>query len=506
MLGPSGTSEQNQLSIEIRAQTRLGLADLRPLALTRVAIALKTQSGAVLKDIPIHRVWHGNPDSFSGSGKTLLTVRTWWEHCSRGHPSCKLPDEASIFVPKRLIYVRGNAQSHNVRLVETSEALRVQQQNGHGGRLLYTALSHCWGGDVKKDNYEDLKRGLRGSLLPANFRDAVAITQGIGVSYIWIDSLCIIQDSPRDWEEESPRMGQIYSAAELVIAATASASSKGGCFRQRRNVWEPALMRDPTMPASYYTLGDVAWQLPDLFSEQVESAPLAKRAWAFQERLLSRRMVHFCSNIVLFECGTARASEHDPADMRPYPEDDHSRFRDTIFGWLHAPRPPLSDSEGDRAARGIRGALKFLVSMEGIDAASPDSTPQVFSFSKRWYEIVSAYSGGELTRPTDKLVALSGVADLVQRQHKMPYLAGCWDHGAMAGIHLLWVARSSPLRPRRIQYCAPSWSWASVDGRVELLPRVDVPDYPSIRVVAQGPHGGCVFSGPASKSGREPGG
>ena len=123
-------------------------------------------------------------------------------------------------------------------------------------------------------------------------------------------------------------------------------------------------------------------------------------------------------------------------------------------------------------------------------------------FIKRWYELVAAYSNGELTYPTDKLIALSGVADLVQRQVDIPYLAWNWGRSDTMAPGLLWVIRAVPLRERRTQYCAPSWSWASADGRVDPLTQVDYEDYRNIRIVANVEQAAMWFQGKPVKSAR----
>jgi hypothetical protein len=103
------------------------------------------------------------------------------------------------------------------------------------GAVEYLALSHFWGGkaEVKltKANLANTRLSL--TTLPPNFQDAVSITHKLGMRYIWIDSICIVQDDEKEWELQSTYMGPIYANARCVISATASKDTEGGCYRPR---------------------------------------------------------------------------------------------------------------------------------------------------------------------------------------------------------------------------------------------------------------------------------
>ena len=207
------------------------------------------------------------------------------------------------FIPSRLIYIGSSV----LQLMEKSDLCWSRQPT-------YTALSHCWGGNIQTKltsaTYESMKEGIGLGTLPATFRDAISFTRAIGVDYIWIDSLCIIQNSREDWAQESTLMKNVFANAMCAISATASNNAEGGCFRQLerpRGVfvvasgWRKDLaISGSEMPSDL---------LETLFEQMVEQAPVSKRAWIFQERMLSRRMEHFCDQGVLFECHTLRASE-----------------------------------------------------------------------------------------------------------------------------------------------------------------------------------------------------
>ncbi|KAK3994496.1 hypothetical protein QBC44DRAFT_379521 [Cladorrhinum sp. PSN332] len=208
-----------------------------------------------------------------------------------------------------------------------------------------------------------------------------------------------------------------------------------------------------------------------MFHLKIELSPLANRAWAFQERLLARRVIHFCSDIVLFECDTIQASELH-ANRTEYESEPYLLHGGKLMKWLQyslltSPKSvgTQSPNSGKWAVREMRGALDVLQSL-GCD--KKQTFGEKVEFYKRWFEVISAYSKGELTRQTNKLVAIAGVAELVQGRADLPYLAGLRD-SEMLPLGLLWVVKNP--QERLGVYCAPSWSWASVKGRIGLSPR-----------------------------------
>ena len=278
-------------------------------------------------------------------------MRGWLDVCDREHRKYGCHREDTSVLPTRVIDVGEGAYSDFVRLY-------CSEKDEEGN---YVALSHCWGKftDEQRErfctferNFNDRVRAIETSALPKSFRDAIRVTRELGQRYIWIDSLCIIQDNPEDWRREASTMEMVYSMAYFTIAVTSAHNSTGGFLKPRQQrrfvkiekppppppppprrwdlngpgltynlIYERQLLR-PEYKA-YTNTGDGAWreldadmappevqQFPlyicehiDNFTEDVEQSILNSRGWVFQERALSRRILHFSSTQTYWECG-----------------------------------------------------------------------------------------------------------------------------------------------------------------------------------------------------------
>lgn len=223
---------------------------------------------------------------------TLSTTCYIW-HGSTQQPA-RLLDLGHKFSLDRL--KQSNQNPTTIRLVSVETPVR------------YIALSHCWGQLsseqtnqwlTTRDNLESRTNiGFPTDILPATFQDAITVTRRLGERYLWIDSLCILQGDKDDWESEAKKMGDVFRGAYCTIAATSSRDSTQG-FLKRTDfssipwVRIPEQSRPPVFATTFI----------NRFEEDVLYGPLNSRAWVFQERALSRRIIHFTDRQTYWECG-----------------------------------------------------------------------------------------------------------------------------------------------------------------------------------------------------------
>lgn len=363
------------------------------------------------------------------SDRNVQLVQDWLRDCVEHHDKCRL--NRPFQWPTRLIDVGVGDGSSIPRLVVTMPSNQPEP---------YVALSHTWGQTstsarfliTEVQSFEERVRGIPMQSLPQNFQDAIVVTQRWGIRYLWIDSLCIIQDSPSDWATEASRMHLVYAHAHLTIAAMSAASAHDGFLKRQQIPYAP--VRVPyCLPDNaeshgffYLVLREGHYALNE-FDQDVEGSVWNTRGWTLQERILSRRVVHFTKGLLFFECRCCERAE----DNRPLPA---TSFRTP---WIDSVYTPGQDWQfSSRAGT----ELSYEI----------------------WYKIVQRYSMRNLTRGDDKLPALSGVAHEIAPLLKDQYLAGLWKDNL--GYGLSWELRDST--QLTTFYRAPSWSWARYDGDV----------------------------------------
>ncbi|KAK4097598.1 HET-domain-containing protein [Parathielavia hyrcaniae] len=367
-------------------------------------------------------------------------LRRWLHTCIHGHAVCRLPapaidltrDEEAPELPTRVLDVGSADPVRHPMLVETL-----------GRKDRYVALSHCWGptpSSITKTERagDNLRRRLQGipvEELSTNFRHAVEVTRALGYQYLWIDSLCIVQDDPQDWAAESVKMAEVYSRASLTIATANSASADEGFLkpRDRRRTVTLPFRAAPGVTSGYFTVAEPspedAKEFRDHFQVEVDGGPLAARGWTLQERLLARRTVFFGRDQMHWECRSARWSESTRTQLIQY----------------------------------LESSAPGLVALRGLPML--DSNPAQQDRARLlndWYRVLGEFTRRGLTNKQDSLPALSGIAKVVSHGlgpgFDTTYRAGLWAHDLPRA--LLWTT-FAPDAGSGATLPGPSWSWIS---------------------------------------------
>ncbi|KAK7949228.1 HET-domain-containing protein [Apiospora aurea] len=365
------------------------------------------------------------------SAQQYEIMRAWRDRCDEQHKECypwKRPEDLPP-MPTRVIDV-GTASNPALRLVETS---------ANQLKAKYVALSHCWGqltDDEKfcatKGKMESIKAHIPFSSLPRSFRDAVTVTRELGIQYLWIDSICIIQDDDDDWAAEAQKMGDVFSSAYCTLAASSARSSTEGFLgpdgsepREPRVTRRVATVTTPDGSHLYLCRN------LDNFYDDVEGSVLASRGWVFQERALSRRTIHFTSTQLYWECGKGVHCE--------------------TLGKLH------------NAKAALMGDPQF-----------PDSALQYFDGGRiiLFEHVYQMYSQLAFTHWSDRAVALLGLESRLGAAFKTRAEFGVLQEYLRRS--LLWKRAQTCQRLAHIEQKpgvhVPSWSWMAYEGAIEYLP------------------------------------
>jgi hypothetical protein len=323
--------------------------------------------------------------------------------------------------------------------------------------IKYAALSYCWGKipfvKTTPTNIESLMTSIPWNELPETVRDAITVTRRFQIRYLWVDSLCIIQGtSPAalsDWQCESPKMHDIYGGAFITIAVSNAKNAHEGLFRER----PVELVRScPLRLSSKYPGVVLLGANPPPYKADVE--PLNTRGWALQEQILSSRILTYGTAGLNWMC---RKSFH----LETVPEPGIREFR-------------------------FMEKASWLV-QSGSAGRKLDVRDQEFKWVHvEWKRIIEDYSSRDLTYLTDRLPALYGISEVISRSSKDKYHAGLWRSDLV--LQLLWrhYGKVVGSRVQTVQYSraaqfrAPSWSWASVDGKVEFIQ--DYESLPGLRI------------------------
>ncbi|VUC31483.1 unnamed protein product, partial [Clonostachys rosea] len=340
-------------------------------------------------------------------------LHEWLLDCDT-YDECKLPQIEPEFWPTRAIFVGDREQ---LRLVE--------EPNGDKD---YLVLSHCWGNPTEdergrfctnRQNYRSRLNGFRLDDLPKTFRDAVEVTRELGKQYLWIDALCILQGADGEWESEAGNMERVFANAYCTIAADSAGGWKDGFLTP--GLWDQLVLGSVECDCDY--------------KSGVDESQLMKRAWVVQERVLSRRIIHFTesdANVAhtFWECGSGVRCQQF-SNIR-VPLGEHTFILDPYF-----------PSRLRKA--GYYRCLQFIQSL------------------------FEEYSKCGLTYKSDRDIAIRSLLERMGRE-----LATDVGYGIIRcfiGSLLIWKRTAKDLtspidfEPRTV----PSWSWMAYDGSIEFI-------------------------------------
>ncbi|KAL8872965.1 MAG: hypothetical protein Q9174_001499 [Haloplaca sp. 1 TL-2023] len=391
--------------------------DGAPVAMLRLCAEPQPGKAYLVKDL------NGPPHlSEVDSPAAIEWARHYLHECDRDHEECRERRERDLskavpdFIPSRLIEVANNPD--RVQVVDTTESPPPDPTYGRA----WACLSYAWGGEqiskTTKSNLATHAAGIPLVCLPPTIRDAVKVCRGLGLKYLWVDCLCIVQDDDNDMAHELLAMAAIYQQAYVTIVAACASGVWQGFLHDRGyffggNNPPPIQLRGVSPKGEDASL--LAVSMPETNTVE-EKDFIEERAWAYQEKLLSQRVLYYGIRGLSYFCTYVEVSDR----CRP------------LSSRLENPRQDLS---------GIQREL--------------------------WHECVEEYSKRQMFDPTrNKFNAISAIA----REHGRPeqYVAGLWKNSFASDLAWCVVPNcgnsSQHLRPRA--YIAPSWSWASVDSAV----------------------------------------
>ena len=414
-------------------------------------------------------------DPNTGSEPAFQWVYKWLSNCLRSHPECQKFNNLPYPLPARVLDVGDEDGSEDPYLYIPNFELNSQL-------YAYLTLSHRWGSSkmltTTMENIEKRQTGIPLSEMPDTFRDAVIITRKLGIRYLWIDSLCIIQNSAADWEAEAAKMGNIYRHSLLTIAALSSTDSMSGCFAERKEFFGRPCKLGLKVPEGVFgwRSGGVYVRLKQgegdnaIFAERAkERGPLDSRGWVLQERVLSTRILNYSSQELRWECISHECSESIPEGLEQskIPEDNPEGSADYgLTGLIKAISLKRRNTDFIHTIKRVIG---------GFTDPSNERELETFHFS--WLLLIELYSRRQLTVEADKLVAMAGMVTEIQKVTRDVFLAGLWKRYFWK--ELLWSVKTSdtvvmggilhdtprgPPSHRLTILRLPTWSWVSVSG------------------------------------------
>lgn len=361
-------------------------------------------------------------------------AKSWLYNCRACHPSCR-PHQLEPWLPSRLLDV-GSDNETTIRLVLSASMKQWTQ---------YAALSYRWSSDksfvLSSTNITGYQETIALSDVSATIRDSVAVTRALGLQYLWIDSMCIIQDDPIDWSREATTMSKVYGLSACTIVAANSGEDSSSCFATRNpHRVRPCRVPNPFKMDSKYSFYIRSQYLHHIHDREIRDSVWYNRGWVFQERTLAPRLLMFSGTQIIWSCEKLQAAETWPCGK-------------------------TSENYIDRFESFAVERARFHRLLDPLCGVSTSHSA--------WWDFLQHYmTSAKLTVQSDRLAAIHGVATVVQGLTGQNYCAGFWLNKDLPES-LLWKPKQLVLStphhsfpPHANQHCAPSWSWAAVEGAV----------------------------------------
>lgn len=324
---------------------------------------------------------------FTGCQDIYEMIQEWLGLCKSQHPSCTSRKE--LRRPTRLLDVESD-YLNDVRLVLGNSIGDVQ----------YATLSYCWG-LVRQlmllpENEGEFMKRIPFDSLSSAAQDAVTVCRGLGVRYLWIDAICIMQGPDGDFQQEAPRMEDVYAGSVFNIVAASSKDSSRPFLKQRDPLgWLSCNIAGGYLHGrNFCRAAREGYNVPDKFH-------IDKRGWYFQERCLSPRSIYFGDEGIHWECRNGLACEHHPG-----------------IGHAHKSVMPESSQHSD-----LKGKYFKLLSLTNIS----DDLGTAWAARKLWGYFFETYISMELTNPSDRLVAIAGIASVLEKKFRIRAVFGLWE-------------------------------------------------------------------------------
>jgi hypothetical protein len=371
------------------------------------------------------------------------------------HANCEVGE---VTLPTRVLEIMVLDGRYSVRLLVT---------NGLKGR--YFTLSHCWGTKIHATttsvNLRDRQVGIPWACLSRTFRDAIHITHRLGFRFLWIDALCITQDDKLDWQRESSQMHVVYRDCSLMIGADKARDGDGGCFSNGlRDSWPVKDEYHRTRISARQTRhhpGIIKMKRTEKFAAL---APLGGRAWAFQERTLAPRILHYSVDELIWECGGMYKCQCGHVEQFM----THTSPKKFLFG-----NCTLNDKIIESYWAGL------IADYSGRCLTIPQDRLPAFSglaksFEDMWNRLIDDQSmpvtpGIEAVQTSNLTETQVGSSRETRPKSLGMYLAGLWYN--YLDFTLIWTRPfpDSILISKPNEYIAPSWSWASINSTVQFF-------------------------------------